>query len=310
MVKVDQFALRIREPKDAPAPLLAFYEKARADGLDGYVVYAPPITDPPARHRQVPAGHLLMIGDDRLRIAIDRGVVEEVEIPFADLIFAEIGEALLFSWMRLGFGRHTSREIKIPFNTVGIELFRQALFSIRKALDVSPDRARNSRADPSRLPFKFQSELRRWLLEDEQIFELAFQPEIRTHRFIVFARQLVPPTLLALTDRQFFCITEEPPVARERLSKYSSVYLYCPLSRLESLTLETDEVRRGVADFRICLANDQARFQLAVKVCGDELAQFARFCRRIMEVLNKSACEGALRSQARVLRKRAGDESQ
>ena len=291
MVKVDQFALRIREPKDVPAPLLAFYEKARADDLDGYVVYAPPITDPPARHRQVPAGHLLMIGGDRLRIAIDRGVVEEVEISFADLIFAEIGEALLFSWMRLGFGRHTSREIKIPFNTVGIELFRQALFSIRKALDVSPDRARNSHADPSRLPFKFQSELRRWLLEDEQIFELAFQPEIRTHRFIVFARQLAPPTLLALTDRQFFCVTEEPPVARERLSKYSSVYVYCPLPRLESLALEADGARRELPEVRIGLVNDRARVRFTVKVGSDCLAQFALFCRNVMGSVEKSACE-------------------
>ncbi|WP_352430056.1 hypothetical protein [Pyrinomonas sp.] len=291
MVRVDQFAFQIRATKDLPVALRNSYEKASAKEVWSYVIYAPPIVDPPARHRQMPAGYLLMVGRDRLRIAVERDVVEELDLPFTDLISIEIGEALLFSWMRLIFGRRTYREIKIPFNTVSIELFRRALFLARRALDVKFDGACDSHVNRSTLPFKFQSELQRWLFEDEKMLELAFQPEIRARRFIMIT-QLAPPTLLALTDRQFLCITEEPPIARERLGKYSSVYVYCPLPRLDSLALEADRERRGLADLGIDLVNDRARFRLSVKISGDDLARFALFCRRTMEALNKSASEG------------------
>jgi hypothetical protein len=275
--KTDRFAFHVKRAEQLPLSLRRFYEaQAHAGSCN---IFAPPLTGLSLSHRQPSAGYLIMLFAHRLLIVIDRSnyLVQTMDIPFDDVICVEMGQVLLLSWMKIVFGRHTCEEIKIPFNTVGFDLFRQVLNTIRYRLDASGGLG-TSIQSTAELPLKFGNELRDWLFADEKVISYAFQPELRRRRLLLLSKQVAAPLLVALTDRQLLWLTEEPAVAFERLGEYSEIYTYSPLSRLRSIAVE----RRGEAQIvalRLSLTNESASFSREALISLDMASEFESFCR-------------------------------
>jgi hypothetical protein len=279
-VRTDEFALRVTKAEDLPERLRPVYLEALKNGCCRHAVYAPPHMMLPSRHHQPVSGYLLMNFDERLLVTIDRAEqpVERVSLPLADLICVEIGEVLLFSWMKLVFGCNETQSIKIPFNTVRADLFIFSLNLIRDAVDVPLTEGGDLVPVIPELDFKFNNVLHGWLRRKEVLLGFAFQPEVLTRRFLVFERQVMPPLLATLTDRQFLTITEEPPAAWEKLGRFTQIYTYSPHLKIKSLAVETLDQTGGFAELHLTLANRTARFSIRSRLSAELAPQFARFC--------------------------------
>ena len=269
--RFDEFALEINEPGDLSEPLRSVYIEALQDGPCRLAIYAPKLTNVPSRHVQPPVTYLLMIFDRRILVAADsgKGNVTITRVPLDDVLCVETGHLLLFCWFKIVFGRQASRQIKIPFNLVRFELFREALTLIRATVD---DKYESDEFKPLKsidLDIKFRNALDEVMLADEVPLHIAFQPEVRTRRFLMLERQVMPPLLAAITNRQFLLVTEERPTSVERLGRVSTIYTYCPHQRIESLIVEANEDEE-LARLVLTLANESARFVINA-VVGKEL---------------------------------------
>jgi hypothetical protein len=288
--RTDEFARRVIKTEDLPERLRPMYLEALKIGSCRSFVYAPPIgnlRNLPARYVEPIAGYLLMNFDDYLMVIIDRAghPLGQVRVALGDLICVEIGELLLFSWIKLIFGVNETREIKIPFNTVRADLFVDSLNLIRNTIELPmPVRSGLVSITPD-LDLKFKNVLHRWLWPKEVLLGFAFQPEVRARRFLLLERQVMPPFLAALTDRQFVTITEEPPAAFESLGQFSQIHTYCPHSRIKSATVRTNRGERKFAEFDLTLGNGNARYYVKTKVTGDLAAKFEALCRSTNEFL-------------------------
>lgn len=279
-VKTDDFARRVLKQEDLPERLRPFYLEVLENGLCRSVVYAPPISNLPSRHAQPMAGYLLMSFDDHLRVVIDytSHSLEEVDLHLRDLICVEIGGVLLLGWMKLVFGSSEAREIKVPFNTVRADLFVDSLNLIRNRIDLPlPEGSDLIQVTPD-LDLKFTNALHSWLSSKEVLLATAFQPEVRARRFLLLERQLAPPLLAALTDRQLLMITEAPPAAFERLGQFSEIYTYCPHSKVISVTVRRNDEKDESAELHLIMANGEARYVINSKLTTGLTPRFDELC--------------------------------
>jgi hypothetical protein len=279
--RTDEFARRITKIEELPERLRSSYLETLNNGVCRLSTYAPPIINVPLRHRQPVAGYLLMIFDDYLIVAINQadGPVEKVRVPLADLICVELGQVLLFCWTKLVFGNDRPQEIKIPFNLVGMEMFVTAIDLIRAAIDVPLAEYSDLNPVVPDLDFKFNNVLHEWLRPKEVLLGFAFQPEVRVRRLLLLERQVLPPVLAALTNRQFLTITEEPPAASERMGRFSEIYTYCPIPKLKLAIVQADYDREEFAELRLTLGNKEARYYVRAKVTPSLAPRFMELCR-------------------------------
>jgi hypothetical protein len=287
--RTDEFARRVLKAEDLPERLRPRYREALKSGFCRSFVYAPAISNLPTRHVQPVAGYLLMNFDDYLLVTIDRAEqpVEEVRVRLSDLICVEIGEVLLFSWMKLVFGCNETREIKLLFNTVRADLFIASLNLIRSAIDLPLSESAELVSITPDLDLKFNNVLRGWLRSKEVLLGIAFQPEVRTRQFLLLERQVVPPLLAALTDRQFLTITEEPPAASERIGRFSQIYTYCPYSKIRSVKVQTSDGKKRLAELHLNLGNENARYDVRSKVTKTLAPRFGELCRLTNEFISQ-----------------------
>lgn len=275
--KTDQFARQIYGPEALREPFQSIYSNACGSGECKHAVFAPQLTNLPMHHEQPATDNLLMVFTNHLLIATKREdqSVETLDVPFTDLLCVEIGEALLFCWMKLIFSQDTCREIEMPFNLVGMSLFTTALSLIRDSLEATRSNSPDLAPVKPDLPFKFNNLLGEWLNDDESVCAYAFQPEVRARRFLVLERQVVPPLLATLTNRQFLFIAEEEPLARERLGEYSEIYTYFPLSRLGSLTVVDSPKENGLSDVQLTLIKDSVQLKIKKTISSDLLSSWS-----------------------------------
>lgn len=266
--KTDEFARHVKGTADLPQRLRAIYLAELESGPCHSSVYAPPISALPRRHQQPIAGYLLLNFDDYLLLGIDRAerAVERVQVPLADLICVEFGQALLFSWLKIVFGTAALRQVKIPFNTVGAGLFITSLNLIRAGIDQPVAEDENFTCSGALSDFKFRNLLDDWLRPNEVLLGVAFQAEVRKRRLVFLERQASPPFLAALTNRQFLTITEEPARASERTGQFSQIYNYCPHLRIESVQIEPKENEDAPAEFHLVLRNKDVRNSIKSKL--------------------------------------------
>lgn len=267
MGSLDDHPRRITKAERLPEPFSTIYTRALLNnGPCRLSIYAPALSSLGAR-RPSDAGHLLMVFDNHLLVARQPDATDRADmftVLFSELLFVEMGVILLYSWMKLVFNQQEHTEIKIPFHTVGLGDFMEVLGFVRRALDPAPAQACEPLSAWPELPLKFQNALRHWLADGEAIIELAFQPEMRAHWLRFFTRQVAPPLLVALTDRQLLLITEEQSQWKTRagregigMSKYSSIYTYCPLSKVTSLEV-SPAIEDGYANLCVTLMAESA----------------------------------------------------
>lgn len=286
--RFDEFALEVNEPGDLSEPFRSIYIEALEDGPCRLAIYAPKLTNVPSRHVQPPAAYLLMIFDHRIFVAadLDPGKVAITRVALDDVLCVETGHVLLFCWFKIVFGRQISRQIKIPFNLVRFALFHDALILMRAKLDHKHEGEEVKPLKSIDLDIKFKNALYEMMLTDELPLHLAFQPEVRTRRFLILEQQVMPPLLAAITNRQFLLVTEEPPTSVERLGRVSAIYTYCPHERIESLTAETNE-HEECARLALTLANESTRFVIKEAVSKEMFPRFRELCESVTGVLER-----------------------
>ena len=286
--RFDEFALEINEPGDLSEPLRSAYIKALQDGPCKLAIYAPKLTNVPSRHVQPPATYLLMIFDRRIFVATGsgKGNVAITHVPLDDVLCVETGHVLVFCWFKIVFGRKVSRQIKIPFNLVRFALFREALTLIRPTLDHKYNGGDLKPLESIDLDIKFRNALGEVMLADEVPLHIAFQPEVRTRRFLMLERQVMPPLLAAITNRQFLLVTEERPTSVERLGRVSTIYTYCPHEQIESLIVEANEHEEH-ARLVLTLENESARFVINAVVSKELVPKFRELCQFVTGFLKR-----------------------
>lgn len=282
--RINEFALEINKPGDLTEPLRTVYIEMLEDGPCRLAIYAPELTSLPNRHEQPSAAYLLMIFDERISVAVDPGTgdVSIARFPLDDVLCVEMGQVLLFCWIKIVFGRNVCRQIKVPFNLVRFALFRTALNLIRQSLDNNREGEKvkpleSLPLESLDLDLKFQNVVHDIMVPDELLLKIAFQPEVRTRRFLFLQRQVMPPLLAAITNRQFFLVTEEPPASVERLGRFSEIYTYCPHERIDSLIAESNDNEK-FPQLVLTLTNESARFVIRQVVSREELPIFRELC--------------------------------
>jgi hypothetical protein len=303
-----EFPERVTNSTNLPEPFGGLYAHALTSGTCRHAIYAPQLIVP-AAYRKQPKGHLLMIFADCLLIASARKgeAAEMFNVPLADVICVECGVVHLYSWMKLVWGRNARAEITIPYNTVGDEEFMTALHLIRRALDTTQLETKTRRSIPEELPLKYLNALRRWTTEEEELMELAFQPELRKSWRVLFwsiERQFAPPLLVALTTRQLMLVTEEPStrgMGETREGWYGKIYTYCPLSRIGALELAPHEANPRLNNLRLSLVNERARLLLNKFVDAETAPQFERLSRCLTERLAHQVLDRVPSDAARLI---------
>jgi hypothetical protein len=285
---VSEFPLLVTKPDDLRDPFRAVYSAALGSGSCRLSLFAPRLTTLSKSKGRLATAHLLMIFDGRVLLAIkaENTGVKTLDIPFTNLVCVEVGQVLLYSWLKLVFGRDTCARIEIPFNAVGIQEFVTAVRIIQHSLNAIQRADNDVRGVPLDLPLKFQNALRRWLEPDEALIGHVFQPELSASRLGMFGRyklQLAPPLLVALTDRQMLLITEEPASREGHLARYSWVFVYCPLSRIGSFTVLPQHEETELAEVRLTLINESASYDINSTVSTDLLPQFSTLFTRLTQ---------------------------
>jgi hypothetical protein len=289
--KTDRFASIIKTQDQLPVDLREIYNDVTAKyGASRLSLYAPPLTNLPARDQPNFGGCVLAIFDDHLAAVFESGTdrARSLEIPFEDIISLELGNILLYSWFKISFGNHYCREIKIPFNTVTEPYFRSALFLIRETVDTVIENDLDPKVLTQRdLPLKFLNAFEACLLPGERVFEYAFQPEIRASRLIFYNEQIAPPFLVVITDRQVIVIVEEAATSRMPVEQYGETYHYCPIERYDNM----DVIRKGpkidLSDFHLSLVNGNARQIIESQVESAFVPQFACLSERARTLLTQ-----------------------
>jgi hypothetical protein len=268
---ISEFAYEVSGGGSVPPPLAKLYvSRADAGGLR-LALYAPPLYYSVARRRAPATGYLLLLGDDRLTIGIDGGANQNavVEIPFTDTICVEIGEILLLSWLKIRFGADKCRELMIPYNTVSSQLFLNLLHLLRQGIEGKSLEAEQAIPPPADLPLKFKNALHHWLVADEAVIRLAFQLEVRQPFLWFLEQQVLPPLLIALTNRQFLTLTEEPTRRFGQTKSFGTLYTYCPLSRIQALSVLPRGDQPELATLRIEMMNQKAQCVLEHTVSAE-----------------------------------------
>ena len=283
----DRFPYRVRSVGDLPEPLRPVLVRETDRGTCTYALVAPPFAPTPVYRGSPPPSYLLMIFDDRLSVASlsHFAEVDTTDVPFDELVCVELRVLLLYSWMKLVFGRVHATELVIPFNTVGLAVFRDVVALIRRAVDVPGRAARTPAVLPQEIPFKFRTALEGWLEIGEVPSSLAFQPEVRAPRFRLFRvlplfeRQVVPPLLAVLTNRELLLIAEERMHGRAHLERYGEVFTYCPLSRVDTMTIRPRDDASDLRDLRLDLAVAHGHHRIDAVVTAARVPEFERLGR-------------------------------
>jgi hypothetical protein len=126
------------------------------------------------------------------------------------------------------------------------------------------------------LNYKFMSFARRSLLRGEKVIQAILQPEIRVSAFTILGRthyrRISPPHATILTDRELIVVRED---ARQRAdARYSGVWDYIPLNKIETLSL--DEKDDGCLVLSVHLPENeriQLLFQASAKPEVDQLLE-------------------------------------
>ena len=285
--RFDEFAFEVNQLGDLTEPLRSVYVEALQNGPVRLAIYAPQLTVVPSRHVQPPATYLLMIFDSRIWVGASSGTanVAITRIPIEDVVCVEMGQVLLFCWLKIVFGREVSHEIKIPFNLVRVDLFREALTLMRRTLDSEAGNKKGKPLESLDLDLKFKNVLFSRMRRNEQLLAIAFQPEVRARRLLLLERQVMPPLLAATTDHQFLLVTEEPPASVERLGRSSEIYTYCPHKRIESVIVENDN--EGFPRLIVVLKNENARFVITSLFTTGVLPEFKQVCESETHLLER-----------------------
>ena len=168
---------------------------------------------------------------------------------FSDTLFLELTSRLLSGRLRICFATvGTSYPAAIMFDTVGEELYREAIDLMLDGIDqtVAPstENVGDAVSIPETWPLKFRTEAERYRPKGQRLLAATHWPAI----FDGFERELAPAGALLVTERELVLISEENASPRQHsgdLHEFGGIITYFPLVRLADFHVSHHE-RFGV----------------------------------------------------------------
>jgi hypothetical protein len=168
--------------------------------------------------------------------------------PFSQIVYVEMGEILLYAWIKIKGVDDTGlvSEASFRFNITTAHLFNPILRAIRSPIgEVS---AKESSPDLNRFDgwahtsYKFMSYARRSIVPGERVIQAVLQPEIRGERFkalgVTLHKMISPTHVTILTDKELISIKETVSSGLLRETRYGGVWTYVPLDQIVGVSLD------------------------------------------------------------------------
>jgi hypothetical protein len=182
-------------------------------------------------------------------LATEDGGVALEKSDFTDTLFLELTPVLLECELRIFFAAEdTPRSVAIRFDTVGEDLYREAIDLILAGIDpkitASPEQApRNDDSLLEAWPLKFRNEARLFWPGGQRLLGAIHWPAV----FDESRRQLAPACALLTTERELVVISdekkssEEPLPADELEESFAGIITFIPRVRLAEFQVSRQE---------------------------------------------------------------------
>jgi hypothetical protein len=184
---------------------------------------------------------------------------------FSDTLFLELTSILLSGKLKIYFAAvGTAYSATITFETVGEELYREAIDLMLNGIDHLPAPAvegdRDAALTPEDWPLKFRAEAQRYLPKGERLLAAVHWPAIRGG----FQREVVPAGALLVTKRELVLISEEKTSPRQHagdLYTFGGLITYFPRVRLADFHVGHHE-RFGVLALQVHATHGGERLEV------------------------------------------------
>ena len=208
------------------------------------IFYVPPQEFPSwAKYRHGPEHALIFTADRAIHVqgAAAGQPGQTRVIPAAALCYLQVEQNLLYGRLEIGYAANgQAQQMVLEFNTVGWELLQPGLAGLLLATyracppSVAADAPEIGMYVVERLPLKYANGLRFYILAPgERLLALAFQPAIWLRRLLILRRQVMPASVLALTDRHVSLIEERAALGGSR--SYGWIFTFIPLHGVASM---------------------------------------------------------------------------
>jgi hypothetical protein len=212
-----RFPTRLNTVSDAPEPLRGALAKGLPSGEPVHLlVYAPAFS---TEDEISPATVLAVTGNGWIIASeADDGGVTVEKSDFANTLFLELTSILLLGQLRIAFaGSDASLSATIQFETVGDDLYREAidliLAGIDPALDAVDEKDPGERATFETWPMKFRNEAQRYRPGGQRLLAALQWPVI----FNEVRQEIAPAGALLITAREIVLISEQ----KKSLAEYA-----------------------------------------------------------------------------------------
>jgi hypothetical protein len=209
------FPTKLDTVSDAPEPLRSALAESLPSGETvRLLVHAPAFS---TGDEKSPATVLAVTNNGWLVASETEGGGASLEkSDFSGTLSLKLTSILLSGQLRISFAAEdTSHSVTLNFETVGDELYREAidlmLAGIDPAITAEAEKDRNEASIFEAWPVKFRSEARRYWARGQRLLAAIQWPAI----FGGFQRELAPAGALLITEREFVLISEEKRFSAE-----------------------------------------------------------------------------------------------
>jgi hypothetical protein len=216
------FPTKLNTVSDAPEPLRSVLEQSLSSGeLVGLLVHAPAFA---TEDEKSPATVLAVTNNGWLIASeTEDGSAALEKSDFSETLFLELTSILLLGQLRISFAAaDTSKSVTIKFETVGDELYREAidliLAGIDPALIPAVEKDRNAASMFEAWPMKIRNEAQRYWPSGQRSVAAIHWAAI----FDGTQRQLAPAGALLITERELVLISDEKESSEEPSPEASS----------------------------------------------------------------------------------------
>jgi len=244
-MKIDsRFPTKLDAIQDAPEPLRsALVDNFPSPESIRFLVHAPAFQSAGERS---PAT-ALAVTDDGWFVASETedGGVSVQKSNFSETLFLELTSILLWGELKINFAAvGTMYSAILRFDTVGENLYRDAIDLVLNGIDENPATAADNERDrapiPEAWPVHFRNEAQRYRPKGQRLLAVTQWPAVISG----FQRELSPAGALLVTEREVVLISEEKASPRQHagdLHRFGGIITYFPIAQLKDFQLSHHE---------------------------------------------------------------------
>jgi hypothetical protein len=265
-----RFPTKLDAIQDAPETLRkALLESFPSKESARFLVYAPLFSTADERS----SATVLAVTSAGWLVASENevGGVSIQKSNFCDTLFVELTSILLWGQIKIHFVMAGKSDIAVlRFDTVGEELYRDAIGLIIDGMDQTPDQTlapsvevesdRGSTLISESWPAHFRNEAQRYQPKGQRLLAATQWPPVIDG----FRRELSPACALLVTEREFVLITEEKASPRQHAGDqhhFGGIITYIPIAKLLDFQLSQHE-RFDVLGFRVHAIDGEEKLQI------------------------------------------------